>query len=83
MTHSLLAVILRTGSTQESVLELAGRILELGGPGEGILGLLHLSLPELMSVKGIGTGEGYPASVYRRAFQAYLETEGHKESGAF
>ena len=43
----LLAVILRTGSTQESV-------LELGGPGEGILGLLHLSLPELMSVKGIG-----------------------------
>ena len=50
----LLAVILRTGSTQESVLELAGRILELGGPGEGILGLLHLSLPELMSVKGIG-----------------------------
>ena len=50
----LLAVILRTGSTQESVLELAARILELGGPGEGILGLLHLSLPELMSVKGIG-----------------------------
>ena len=77
----LLAVILRTGSTQESVLELAGRILELGGPGEGILGLLHLSLPELMSVKGIG--EGHPASVYRRAFQAHLETEGHKESGAF
>ena len=50
----LLAVTLRTGSTQESVLELAARILELGGPGEGILGLLHLSLPELMSVKGIG-----------------------------
>ena len=50
----LLAVILRTGSAQESVLELATRILELGGPGEGILGLLHLSLPELMSVKGIG-----------------------------
>ena len=50
----LLAVILRTGSTQESVLELAARILELGGPGEGILGLLHLSLPELMGIKGIG-----------------------------
>ena len=50
----LLAVILRTGSAQESVLELATRILELGGPGEGILGLLHLSLPELMGIKGIG-----------------------------
>ncbi len=50
----LLAVILRTGSAKESALELATRILELSGPQEGILGLLHLSLQELMRVKGIG-----------------------------
>lgn len=50
----LLAVIIRTGNAQESVLELSNRILSLGGPGEGILGLLHLSLPELMSIRGIG-----------------------------
>lgn len=50
----LLAVIIRTGHAGESVLELSNRILSLGGPGEGILGLLHLSLQELMSIRGIG-----------------------------
>ena len=46
----LLSIILRTGSKGESSLELAERILALNCPGEGILGLLHLSLPQLMSV---------------------------------
>ena len=42
----------------ENSLELAERILALNCPGEGILGLLHLSLPQLMSVKGIGKVKG-------------------------
>ena len=54
----LLSIILRTGSKGESSLELAERILALNCPGEGILGLLHLSLPQLMSVKGIGKVKG-------------------------
>ena len=54
----LLSIILRTGSKGESSLELAARILALNCPGEGILGLLHLSLPQLMSVKGIGKVKG-------------------------
>lgn len=54
----LLSVIIRTGSRDESSLELASRILALNYPKEGILGLLHLSLPELMSVKGIGKVKG-------------------------
>lgn len=53
----LLAVILRTGSRGESVLALAGRILSACQP-EGILGLLHLTLPELMEVKGVGRVKG-------------------------
>lgn len=53
----LLAVILRTGSRGEHSLSLARRVLSLGQP-EGILGLLHLSLPELMTVKGIGKVKG-------------------------
>lgn len=54
----LLAVILRTGSKDENSLELASKVLALNYPKEGILGLLHLSLPELMSVKGIGKVKG-------------------------
>lgn len=54
----LLSIILRTGSKGESSLELAERILALNCPGEGILGLLHLSLPQLMAVKGIGKVKG-------------------------
>ena len=54
----LLSIILRTGSKGENSLELAERILALNCPGEGILGLLHLSLPQLLSVKGIGKVKG-------------------------
>lgn len=53
----LLAVILRTGSRGETSLALAGRILSSCQP-EGILGLLHLSLPELTEIKGIGRVKG-------------------------
>ena len=53
----LLAVILRTGSHGESSVSLAARVLGLKHP-KGILGLMHLSLPEVMSVKGIGRVKG-------------------------
>ena len=71
----LLSIILRTGSKGENSLELAERILALNCPGEGILGLLHLSLPQLMSVKGIGIREGSSADVYWSA----LPESGKKE----
>lgn len=50
----LLAVIIRTGSREENSLGLAQKILALNYPNEGILGLLHHSLPELMQIKGVG-----------------------------
>lgn len=53
----LLAVILRTSSRGETSLKLAERILSACRP-EGILGLLHLSLPELMELKGVGRVKG-------------------------
>lgn len=53
----LLAVILRTGSREGNSLALAAKVLSLNYPG-GILGLLHLSLPELMTIKGIGKVKG-------------------------
>lgn len=54
----LLSIIIRTGSREANSLELASRILALNYPREGILGLLHLSLQELMAIKGIGQVKG-------------------------
>ena len=51
----LLAIILRTGTVGEDTVSIAGRVLSL--PGErrkGILGLHHVSIKELMSIRGIG-----------------------------
>lgn len=51
----LLAIILRTGTKDNSALELAGQVLALAKyPREGLLGLYDVTLEELMSIKGIG-----------------------------
>ena len=54
----LLSIIIRTGSREDSSLALAQKILALNYPKKGILGLLHLSLEELMQTKGIGQVKG-------------------------
>lgn len=56
--EQLLSIIIRTGSREYSSLELASQILALNYPKEGILGLLHLSLPQLTSIHGIGQVKG-------------------------
>lgn len=50
-TSELLAIILRTGTKQENVLQLAGRIL---AQCDGLRGLARLSAPELVQIKGLG-----------------------------
>ncbi len=51
----LLAIILRTGTSKTSALELAEQVLNLAKPSrEGLLGLYDVTLEELMQVKGIG-----------------------------
>lgn len=50
----LLAIIIRTGIKGENSVELSRRILESSGTVKGILGLQHLTVAELMKVKGIG-----------------------------
>ena len=49
----LLAVILRSGTTGVSSIELARNILE-SGREKGLLGIHHLSIQELMDIRGIG-----------------------------
>ena len=56
--EELLSVIIRTGSKNANSLETARQILALNYPQDGILGLCHLTLPELKAVDGIGDVKG-------------------------
>lgn len=49
----LLSVMLRTGSRGEPALELSRRLLNQTAK-EGLLGMYHISLQELMQIRGIG-----------------------------
>jgi len=51
----LLAIIIRTGTKDQSALELANQVLELSRyPKEGLLGLYDVTLQELQKIRGIG-----------------------------
>ncbi|MCM1263097.1 MAG: DNA repair protein RadC [Butyrivibrio sp.] len=51
----LLAIILRTGTSKMSACKLGEEILKVSAAyGNGLLGLYHIPLSELMGVKGIG-----------------------------
>ena len=50
----LLAVILRTGARGSNALELSRKILDAGLPQKGLLGLYHMSIPQLQKIRGIG-----------------------------
>lgn len=52
--EQLLAVIIRTGTRGSSSLELAAKVLALGGSEPELLGIMNHSVPQLMKVKGIG-----------------------------
>lgn len=53
--EELLAIIIRTGTNGISALELSHKVLNLSMSCKGLLGLHHLRLSDLTSVKGIGT----------------------------
>lgn len=50
----LLAIILKTGSKQESVVSLAQKVLNLIGDQQNLRGLQDISIEEFMGIKGIG-----------------------------
>lgn len=51
----LLAVILRTGAQGESALELSRKVLSCQGDSQGLLGIYHMSISDLMKIRGVGT----------------------------
>lgn len=52
--EELLAIIIRTGTNGVSAVDLSRQVLNLSVSCKGLLGLHHLSLTDLMTIKGIG-----------------------------
>jgi len=52
--EELLAVILKTGTRNESSVELAGKVIGFRGNADGLLNIMHMSYEELMRINGIG-----------------------------
>ncbi|HUM82523.1 MAG TPA: DNA repair protein RadC [Lachnospiraceae bacterium] len=50
----LLAVIIKTGTKGYPAIRLAEKILDLSKEQKGLLGICHLTIPELMTIPGIG-----------------------------
>lgn len=50
----LLAIMLRTGTRDKTPIELGRDILKMAGGGQGLLGLYHFDIKELMQIPGIG-----------------------------
>jgi len=52
--QELIAILLRTGSMEESALDLAGRVLKSAPGAEGLKVLSSMSMEQLMQIRGIG-----------------------------
>ena len=50
----LLAVVLRSGTRGSSSVQLADEVLHLGQNEQGLLGIYHISMEDLMQIRGIG-----------------------------
>ena len=72
----LLAVIIRTGAVGDTSVELARRVLDLGGRQGNLAGLCGLSVQELTSVKGIGRVKAIQIQCIAELFQAYGQEPG-------
>ena len=53
--EELLAVLLRSGSKDSSALDIAHKVLHLSKDKKGLQGLYQLSIPQLKSIRGVGT----------------------------
>ena len=72
----LIAILLRTGTSSESVIALASRVLSKAG---GIRGLTDTTLEELMEIRGIGRPKrcsSWPGSSWDGAFRGRCPRSG-------
>ena len=61
----LLAVVLRSGTRGSSSVQLANEVLHLGQNEQGLLGIYHPSMEDLMQIRGIGLKHCSWLSFYR------------------
>lgn len=76
----LLAIIIRTGTAEHSPIELGRKILELPSVKEkGLNGLHHVTLKELMDIKGIGQVKAVKLKCLAELSMRMAMTEAKKE----
>lgn len=75
----LLAIIIRTGTQNESSISLGQQILDYEGNHWGLSGINHISLEDLMSIKGIGEVKAVKikciGEIAKRISQSYARKE--------
>lgn len=74
----LLAIIIRTGSKGEQSIELADRILGYSNNDKGILNIQHLTLNELIELKGIGLVKAAQIKCIAELSMRISKTKAHK-----
>lgn len=75
----LLAIILRTGTKQVKVLDLANQLLLIDEQNTGLLGLLHASAEELKQIKGIGSVKAIQVSAIFELSKRVSKLQGMKK----
>lgn len=76
----LLAIIIRTGTTEHTPVELGRKILELPSVREnGLNGLHHVTIKELMGIKGIGQVKAVKLKCLAELSMRMAMTEAKKE----
>lgn len=75
----LLAIIIRTGSKGEQSIELAERILGHLDNDRGILNILHLSINELLAIRGVGIVKATQIKCIAELSKRISKTKAHKQ----
>lgn len=76
----LLAVIIRSGTTGHSAVELAMEVLKASNKEQGILGIIDMTIPELKKIKGIGGVKAVQLKcIGELAMRISRSYKGHKE----
>ncbi|MBQ3545929.1 MAG: DNA repair protein RadC [Lachnospiraceae bacterium] len=78
----LLAIIIRTGTYDKTSVELAEEVLNQSN-GQGVIGLINLSVKELMNIKGIGIAKAVQiksiSELSRRIAKSHFSISNKKE----
>lgn len=81
--QELLAILLRTGTRESSVLELAEELLKLNPQYDGLVNLMHLDQKEFMKLHGIGPARAVQLCAVGEMARRIWQRERRRETLSF